>query len=268
MRCGRELLAALLCAASGLAHAACSRPIDAPLSPMGLIGRVESGHGEGIYADLLRESGEAAGCEIRFVDLPRARAQKLFETGETDLLLPAVALPSRNAHGEFVPLLRVRPALISYRRTLPATLSADQLMARGELRVAVVRGFSYGESYEDMARTLGQQGRLSVQTDVAGVVKALRRHTADACVINPAILLGELLTAPDGQQLWNQLHITVINELPWTESGVYLSSETLTEPDRKALREALARAGKAARAWELFMSRFPRASLDKVIQKL
>lgn len=264
----RGLLATLLWAACGLVQAACSRPIDAPLSPMGLIGRVESGRAEGIYADLLKEAGLAAGCEFHFIDLPRARAQKLFETGETDLLLPAVPMPSRNAHGEFVPLLRVRPVLIAFKGALPTALSTGQLMADRALRVAVVRGFSYGTAYDDLTQALSQQGRLSLQADVAGVIKALRRHTADACVINPAILLGELLMAPDGPQLWSQLQISVVSELPWTESGVYLSSETLAEADRRALREALTQTGKASRAWELFSSRFPRGSLDKAIQKL
>lgn len=269
LKLGRLGLAAALSAAAMVgAQAKCSRPIQVPLAPMGLISRIENGQAKGIYAEMLKEAGQAAGCDFRFITVPRARAQRMLETGETDIFLPAVAVPSRVMLGDFVPLLRVRPVLIRLRGQPVTDLDSQQLLADTNLKISVVRSFSYGPQYETLTQALKEQGRLSLQADVAGVIMSIRRGTVDAAIINPAIFLGELLMDPEGQDIWNQLEIITVNDLPWLESGAYISRKTLREADRRTLAEALGRAGKTGRVWEMFIAAYPPGSMDKAIHRL
>ncbi|CAM3995772.1 substrate-binding periplasmic protein [Roseateles saccharophilus] len=259
-----------MCAIAGLtaawAEAGCQRSIDVPMAPIGLSVSFDGERAGGIYPTLLRELAASAGCEFQIRRVPRARLLKMFEAGEADLLIPASASPAREQDGEFVPLIQVRASLLMLSRERPAPRSLAELVARSDYRLAVVRGFSFGTAYDGAVATLREQKRLVEEADAAGVARALRLGIAQASVMTASIFVSTLITEPDLAPLLKQVRSEPLEELGWSESGVYLSRLRLSEADRRTLRQAFGQAAKTGRVWQLFNDSYPPGSLGGSIR--
>jgi polar amino acid transport system substrate-binding protein len=268
-----SLIAPLLAAATLLglplaAVAACSRVIDVPLAPVGLSVAFDGMRAVGVYPDLLKELAASGGCRFNAYPVPRARLQKMFEGGQADLLLPATAVSTREAFGDFVPLLQVRPALMSIGRDAALPRSLAELLATPGLRLVVVRGFSFGEAYDGLLAQLRAQQRVVEETDAAGVAKALRMGLGEVSVMAPSIMIGALVQSPSTAAWLKELRLGFVEELGWNEIGVYLSRQSLAEADRQQLRQAFAHAGRTRRAYQLFIERHPPGSLGDSVRPL
>ncbi len=157
-----------------LAQADCLRALRVPVAPIGLAVTVNDGEVGGIYPDLLRAEMAKTGCAMEFQVMQRSRQEMLFETGQADLLVPARRSARRDAHGEFVPMIRSRAVLLYLRsRQLPAH-SVAGLLEHRELRVAVVRGYDYDGRYPSLVRGGGAAGGVC-RSPVIGS-SAGRRH--------------------------------------------------------------------------------------------
>lgn len=260
-------LAALTTLAGG-AEAGCSRPVEVPMAPIGLSVSFEGERGEGVYPTLLRELGASAGCEFRMQRVPRARLQKMFETAQADLLIPASASPARQEDGEFVPLIQARPTLLTLARERPAPRSLAGLIALPDYKLAVVRGFTFGPGYEQMVAALRARKRLVEEADAAGVARALREGMADGTVMAASIFIGTVVQIPELAPLARQVSIEPLEELGWSESGVYLSRRSLDEADRRVLRQGFRQLASAGRVWQLFNDSYPPGSLAGSIRPL
>jgi len=256
----------MLAAAS--AEAACSRPLEVPMAPVGLSVSFDGDRGTGIYPALLRELSISAGCEFQMQRVPRARLQKMFEAGQADLLLPASAAPSRDQDGEFVPLIQVRASLLMLASERPAPRSLAELIAQPEFKLAIVRGFTFGAAYDSAVAVLRTQKRLVEESDAAGVARALRRGLAHGTVMTASIFVGTLMQENDLVPLVKQVRTDALEELGWSESGVYLSRRSLAEADRRLLRQAFTQAAKSGRVWQLFNDSYPPGSLGGSIRPL
>lgn len=253
------LLAMAACAA---ARAGCSRPITAPVAPIGV--SVTTGGGEvgGIYPELLRSLGARGGCELLFSAVPRARQELMFENGQADLLIPATRTPARDRLGLFIPMIGHRATLISLAGPRAPVASAAELLERRELRVAVVRGFDFGPAYGAMLKELEHQGRLFTEVDVTAVARLLQAGATDLTIMGPTTLAGTIAREPRLNGMLERLRIEPIAELPWGVSGAYLSRTALSEADRRVLRELLERAARGGAVLEGFQ-RHHRADLLK-----
>lgn len=258
----------LLLLGLGDAQAVCSRPIQAPMSDLGMSVVVDGTRLTGVYPTLLSELGPQAGCEFLTQAVPRARQQRLFEVAQADLMIPASRSPGRDAWGDFVPLLQVLPGALSFDRERPALRSLAQLVSQGDLRVVVVRGFSYGAAYDNAVAQLRAQQRLLEESDVQGVVRALRKGLAHVTVMAPFLLQGVLARDPAQAAQSKELRVEVLEELPWGETGAYLSRQTLTEADREQLRQALVGASRSGRLLQLFQQHYPAAVLNGTLRPL
>jgi len=238
------------------------------MAPVGLSVSFDGQRSSGNYPVLLREIGAAIGCEFQIQRVPRARQQKMFESGEADLLMPASMSPSREDDGEFVPLIQVRAGLLTLSREQPSPRSLAELIARPGYKVAVVRGFSFGAAYDQAMAVLRTQHRLVEETDPAGVVRALRLGLAQGCVMTASIFIGTLVREPELTPLMKQLRVEPLEELDWSESGLYLSRRSLDEADRRTLRTAFAQAARSGRVWQLFNDAYPPGSLTGSIRPL
>lgn len=250
------------------AEASCTRPIEVPMAPIGLSVSFDGERPSGIYPSLLREISAATGCNFQIQRVPRARLQKMFEIRQADLLLPASASPSREADGEFVPLIQVRASLLTLARRKPLPQSLAELVAQPDLKLAVVRGFTFGPAYEQMVATLREQKRLVEEADAVGVARALRLDMAHATIMTASIFIGTLLSDADLAPLVKQVRVDPMDELGWSESGVYLSRHSLTQADRQTLRQGFAQAGRTGRVWQLFIDIHPPGSLGGSIRPL
>lgn len=250
------------------ANAGCSRTIDVPMAPVGLSVSFDGARSAGIYPTLLRELGANAGCEFQIQRVPRARLQKMFDAGQADLLMPASASPSRERDGEFVPLIQIRASLVMLGRDGPVPRSLAELIAQPDLKLAVVRGFSFGPAYDNAVAALRQQKRLIEESNVAGVARALRQGLAQGTVMTASIFVGTLLQEAELMPLVKQVRVEALDELGWAESGVYLSRHALNEADRRHLRLSFTQLARSGRVWQLINESHPPGSLGGSIRPL
>lgn len=238
------------------------------MSPIGLSVSFDGERAGGIYPTLLAELSRSAGCEFLIRRVPRARLQKMFETAQADLLMPASASPARESDGEFVPLIQVRTSLITVTRDRPLPRSLAELVAQPDYKVAVVRGFSFGPVYDNLVATLRAEKRLVEEPDTVGVARALRLGMAHASVMNASIFIGTLVTEAEVTPLLKQVRADPLEELGWSESGLYLSRHSLNDADRRTLRQTFGQAARSGRVWQLFTDAYPPGSLGSSIRPL
>lgn len=264
-----RLLAVLMLLAAG-AQADCLRPVRVPVAALGVSVTTVGGEVGGIYPELLRSIGQKEGCEMAFSVVPRARQEAMFETGQADLLVAATRTSRRERLGAFVPMISSRALLISL-ATEPARAplhTLSELLARRELRVAIVRGFDFGDSYQALVKALAQQGRLVRAVDAVSVARSLANGTADVTIMTSTSLVGALQAEPKLRSMIETLRYEAVEELPWGESGVYVSSNgSLADADRLLLREALERSAKTGVVIRAFQRHFPAASLADSVRE-
>lgn len=253
----RRILAAL--AAFGIAGAAvagqCSRDIAVPVSANGASFIIDGEKVKGIYPDMLRGLAARSGCNFVFTVVPRARQVAMFKAGQADILAPASRTPERDQVGTFVPMISHRAMLISVARNRAPITNAQDLLERRELRVAVVRGFDYGEPYTALINELGKQGRLFIEVDVIAVARLLHAGSADVTIMGPTLMAGAIRRDARVHGMQDKLRTEAIPELPWTASGVYIS-HALKPEDQAALREMLEKVGKSNQVMEGYLRYF------------
>lgn len=264
MNARRLLVLSLLFAGAALglpawaAPGGCPRVLQVPVAPIGLAVTVSEGRVGGIFPDLLRGMAAKAGCELEFPVVPRARQELLFETGQADLLIPARRSARRDQHGIFVPMIQSRAALVCLRADRPPLGSLAGLLKQTELRVVVVRGYDYDLGYQAALKTLEAQGRLVQVADPISMARTLDGGMADLAIVTPTILSGALRQEPRLQHLLPRLHYEAVDDLPWGDSGVYVSSKSSLSPaDRQQLRQLLARMARSGAAWHEFQRYYP-----------
>lgn len=253
---------------AAVAQAACTRPIEVPMAPMGLSVTFDGEHAHGLYPTLIRELTAATDCQFKIYRVPRARQQKLFEAGQADVMAPAAQAAPRDVHGEFVPLVHMRASLLTTALDQPPPRSLAELLARRGARVAVVRGFTYGPAYDQALAALRAQHRLIEEADPAGVGRALRQGLAQATVMTAHVLIGTLSQDAGLEPLIKQLRIEPLVELDWSESGLYLSRRSLGDADRRTLAAALRQSARSGRVWQLFTDSYPPGSLNGSVRPL
>lgn len=264
---GCVALALVALVSTGSARGQCSRPIIVPVAPIGLSVTAVGEAVGGIYPDLLRGLAGKDGCNFVFSVVPRARQEVMFESGRADLLVPATRTPRRDENGLFVPMVSSRALLISLNAERPPVRSLAELIEQRELRVAVVRGYDYGDAYQATVKELGQQGRLVMAVDPISVARSLNSGIADLTIMAPNILIGALQGDARVRFLIDRMRYEPVDELPWGESGVYISNKPgLSDADRKQLRELLERSTTSGAVWRAFQSYYPPGSLTNNIK--
>ncbi|SFG65080.1 polar amino acid transport system substrate-binding protein [Duganella sp. CF458] len=242
----RQLLAALPLAVAALpSHADCSRDIVVPVSTTGVSVIVGNGTFSGIYPEIFRSLGPRAGCHFTFTSVPRARQELLFESGKADLLVPATRTAARDVNGIFVPMVGHRAVLISLQSPRPQIANAQDLLDRRDLRVAIVRGYDYGDAYQAIVRELARQGRLFTEVEPSAIARLLYVGAVDITIMGPTILAGSINRDTRVNGMLDRLRMEAIPELPWQQTGVYVSRSSLNPDDRAVLLELLERAAKS-----------------------
>jgi polar amino acid transport system substrate-binding protein len=245
------------------AQAGCSRLIRVPLAPMGnSLVVAPDGRLSGAFPVLLGKL-ESQGCRFAIEPMPRARAEMLFKKAGADLLMPASRTVERDAIAEFVPLTQTRPLLVQLQREeLVAPRSVAELLDKTALRVVLVRGYDYGPAYRDLEAGLQQRGRLVLEASPLGVARALATGLADATVLNPGHLHGVMESEPRLQALRPSLRNEVLAELDWSDSGLYLSTRSLSRSDRQQLRRVFEQAVRSGLYWQTLIAHHPGEVLE------
>lgn len=263
------LYALLICILGTLAThacASCSHVINVPVSPVGRSVIVNGESISGIYPDILHGLSGKEGCTFALAVVPRARQEMLFMTGKADILIPASRTPQRDEIGIFIPMIFGRATLISVDSKRPVISSAQELFDKKDLKVVLVRGFDYGPAYQDIAKELSRQGRLYLEADPLSVARLLKANVASITIMAPSILVGAMMDDPRVQDMPDKLRFEPITEIPWGDSGVYLSKKSLSDDDKVLLKDMLEQVIKSGAVWKGFQHYYPASVLKESIR--
>lgn len=244
------LLLALLAAAPAV-RAGCTRDINVPMAAIGASVVIKGNEVSGIYPEMLRSLGSRIGCNFIFSPVPRARLVAMFDAGTADLLLPATRNPKRAPGAIFVPLLGSRSMLIALSDSAPIQ-NAQQLLDHPEIRLALVRGYDFGEEYQSLVAQLAKQGRVFYEADPLAVARLLQAGYANATIMAPTTLSGAVQNDARVRNLFDKLRIEPLPELPWGVSGVYISTKSMVPEDQALLRDTLEKAARTGGVLEAF----------------
>lgn len=250
-----------------MAGAACSRPILVPVSAAGLSVITNGEAVSGIYPEILRSVADKEGCSFIFTPVPRARLERMFETGKGDLIVPAKKTARRDEHGVFIPLIHNRANLISIASNRAEIGSAKYLIEKTKLRLVLVRGYDYGPGYQELVNELSKQKRVFFEAEPSSVARMLKAGAADLTIMTPYIFIGALKDDARVEDLINNIRYEAIPEIPWSDSGAYLS-KSLSEDDMSNLRKLLERSAKSGAIWKSFQQYYPADMLKDSIRPL
>jgi polar amino acid transport system substrate-binding protein len=251
---------------TGQASASCPRPLQVPLSSTGFSVILGPQEVSGVYPDFLRTIETKENCKFVFTAMPRARQELLFASGRADLLIPASRTPQRDAVGTFVPLIRSRAVVISTAQQHSAFSSLQDMVSRSDVQVVAVRGFDFGTAYQKMAQTLAQQNRLILEPDAVSVARLLKANPRYVTVMAPSILIGVLPEDPRLAGLDEQLLFEAVDDLPWGESGVYVSKTSLKPSEASEVVQMLRRHAELGGVWKRFQAYYTPAALKNSIK--
>lgn len=245
----------------GGATAACTRPVQAPASPIGLSVIVKGDTVSGAFPEFLNAVGRKAGCEFVYPVVPRARLEAMFENGQADVIMASVQSEQRDRFGQFIPLVSSRVTLVSLdSKREPVTNMAGLLNRRG-MTLVLVRGYDYGFAYRGLVEALSAEGRVRYEKDPVGVGRALKAGIADATIMPPTALIGAVQSDPRVADIVDRIRVEPLEELEWSKGGIYLSRGSLPPGDRALLEQALTEAGRQGLLYRAYQRYYPPAVL-------
>lgn len=259
--------AALLACLSPLAaNAACSRIMRIPVSPSGMTIRINNDDVGGMMPDLLRKFGKPIGCDWLFTPAPRARVEAMFEAGQGDLMLGSTRSARRDELGHFIPLVSTRATLVWLGNSFAPVRSLAELQRRTELRVALVRGQEYGEEFNAMVQVLTAQKRLIYESNPVNVARLIDGGLADLSIMTPIAMAGMMGQDPRYAAWVPLIHIAPVDELPWSDTGVYVSKGAVNAADRATLEKMFVAMVKSGDLWEQLKAHYPAELLRESVK--
>ncbi|MDZ7939072.1 MAG: transporter substrate-binding domain-containing protein [Rhodoferax sp.] len=240
------------------ASAACTRPIVIAASPGLNLELDKDNRPSGLVPDFFQYLQARTGCQFTYLYVPHARALRMFEEAQVDLISSLVQTPERDRWGRFVPVAHIRASLI----TLANEKIQDPLFAleNGDLRVDAVRGFNYGPAYQALLTKLRAMNKLQEVTDAATVIRKIKLGRTDATIMVASILVN----AASENQMNDVLRGTVVPNLPVSGTGFYLSTKRLDPESLATLHAAFQNKVHLAYFWQLLKARMPAWALSSV----
>lgn len=235
----------------------CSRTIQVAVPPMGHSAIIKGKEFTGVYPEILKSIQAKGACKFRFTHVPRARQQALYSTGDADFLFPANRTTPRDQEGQFVSMVVSRAAIMTMDSKLDVFHSFSQLRSRKDLRIALVRGYDYGDAYRQLAQDLEAEHRIFYEPDPVGVARLMKAGFAELTIMSPSLFISALSDDSRVSDVSRKVRIDTVDELPWSENGVYLSRKSLSQADRDVLEAQLNAAVKSGQVWEAYQRFYP-----------
>ncbi|MBH9553795.1 substrate-binding periplasmic protein [Inhella gelatinilytica] len=197
--------------------------------------RSGQGPAQGIDLDVIEALKARSGCAFEPVLESRVRIWSRLAAGQLDVSVSGIATPERERFAEFMPYFSTRNFLVGRREAVAAGLDPSGFLARPELQVAVVKSFKHGPLYDEWLERLRSQGRVVEAADFDTVVRLFVGKRVDAFLALPtswALVIRR-------HNLEDQVQV-----LDWAPQerivhGLIVSKLTVSEPDRRRLRNAL-----------------------------
>lgn len=156
--------------------------------------------------------------------------------------------------------------LISVQEQSIPVKNFKELLEQKEKKIALVRGFDYGEKYQAFLKELQKQNRLRLEADPVSVARLLKSGAADYTLMAPSIFAGSVQIDERVTDLEDKLQYQALQELTWGESGVYFSKKSLSTADVQALQEIFERAASDGLIWKGFQRYYKKEFLKDSVR--
>ncbi len=232
----------------------CSRQIRVPVSSLGWSVVTKGDQYSGILPDFLQQLSIKSQCRFVFSSVPKNRQEILFETAQSDLLLPAIRTEKRDKTGKFVPMAQLRPVLISVEGSHAPVQNEKELLARRDVKLVIVRAFDYGAEYQAIIKKMAQAGRLLQEPDALSVARTMKKDPRYVTIMAATIFYGVLAREPIVASLQGRVRYERLDELPWVDSGIYISKLSLSTEDQNYLKDEIEKLSATDLLWKLYLN--------------
>lgn len=162
---------------------------DAPYSFRGTDGVIQ-----GISVDLSRIVLTQMGCQVKWVEMPWARALLELEQGRLDVLPGALRKPERDAFAHFSRPFNRSPNVLFMHPSAAEKYRPKQLsdLAGTDFRLGAQIGVSYGPGYEALMKNTGFKSRVTPITLRRGAWQMIEKNRIDGLIADEMTGLLEL----------------------------------------------------------------------------
>jgi polar amino acid transport system substrate-binding protein len=141
----------------------CAQPIKLALHDFGVL--YSKQQERGIDKDLVSELARRSGCRFQITSMPRVRIWKMLKAGHLQMTSSGVLTAERAVYADVINVMALKNRLVLRRGVTQTSLGA--FVDEPQLRLGVIRGFSYGAGYDELIRLLRGLGRVDESTDFA-----------------------------------------------------------------------------------------------------
>jgi polar amino acid transport system substrate-binding protein len=156
----RRTLAAVAACLAGNAAAASCGPYTVAMYEHGALYYRSGEQWAGIDKDIVDELARRTGCELRMTRDSRIRIWTMLKEGTLDMTMSGISTPEREGFARFTPYLQSRNMLLVRNEAARHAGTLEQFAALPELKVAVIKGFRHGATYDAWLDRLRKQGRV------------------------------------------------------------------------------------------------------------
>lgn len=198
----------LMCAVLLAAGSACAAAVTPAESCQGLevafyehgalYYRDQNGAWAGVDKDLVDELEKRLSCRFLRRTDSRVRIWTGMAAGTLDLTVSGIPSPEREKSARFIPYLWSRNFVLLQMDTKPEVQSLDSFLAEPGYKVAVIRSFQHGATYDAWLDKLRAQGRLYETGDFPSLLRLFKLRRVDA-VLGLATSWAQLLRQEDMQ---------------------------------------------------------------------
>lgn len=187
-------------------------------------GLIYTNEGGGIDEDVQLELARRSGCRFEVSMQPRARIWLALESGQLDMAASGIQTPARDRFAWFAHYIVEKNYVLLGPRVPADVRSLADFIARPELRMGVVRSFSFSPAYDQGLARLRQLNRVDETADAVSLYRMFGRNRIDA-LIGSRFLWGYYLPrlnigVPERIEDWG--------EAPATPSGLVLAKHRFT----------------------------------------
>lgn len=240
-----------------IARADCSRPIQVPVAVSGFSVIAKGERYTGLMPEFLSLIEAKTNCRFVYYYVPKSRQEYLFESGKADLLIATIKTERREKFGYFVPLIQLRASLIATEKQSLSIQSAKDLIAHNSLRLVIVRGYDYGPVYQNIVEEMKRLGRLTIEPDPISVGRTMQGNSNYVTIMAPTLFVGVVETEALLKSLHGKLRFHKLDEMPWSESGIYISKSALSTDDLVYLKAQLEKYAMTDAVWKLYSTYYP-----------
>ena len=164
------LLAVTACLAGSAAAASCG-PYTVAMYEHGALYYRSGEQWAGIDKDIVDELARRTGCELRMTRDSRIRIWTMLKDGTLDMTMSGISTPEREGFARFTPYLQSRNMLLLRNEVARHAATLEQFAAQPELKIAVIKGFRHGATYDAWLDRLRKQGRVHDTPDYTTLLR-------------------------------------------------------------------------------------------------